>query len=119
MTKIDPLQLAGAKAKGKRPWFLDDPDTEKLMNIVLVLAQEMSVMRERMDTIETLLEQDGAVTKAAIEAFEPTKAQADARGLWTQEFLARVFRILQQDREALQKIDEESSEQVGEEFAKT
>ena len=53
--KPDPLLLAGAKAKGKRPWFLDEPDIERVMNITLALMQEVSVLRERLDTVERLL----------------------------------------------------------------
>lgn len=119
MMTLDPLQLAGAKAKGKRPWFLENPDTERMMNITLALIQEVGVMRERMDTIERLLERDGAVSKAAIDAYTPTKEEADERGLWMQEYIARVFRILQQDREAIEKPEEASSEDVAEEFART
>lgn len=118
MSELDPLLLAGAKAKGKRPWFLKDPDTERLMNITLALAQELAVTRERMDTIERLLARGETVSKESIEAFSPTKAEAAERGLWTQEYLARIFRILQQDREALDRGDEESSEDVADEFAK-
>lgn len=118
-TKLDPVTLAGTKAKGKRPWFLKDPDVERVMNITLALVQEVSVIRERMDTIERLLERDGAVTKASIEAFTPTKREAEERGAWTQEYIARVLRIIQQDREAIERGEaEESSEEVAEEFAK-
>jgi len=117
--KLDPLALAGAKAKGKRPWFLDDPDVERIMNISLVLMQEVSVLRERLDTVERLLERDGKVSKASIEAFSPTKSEAEERGAWMQEYIARVLRILQQDREALARGGEASSEDVAEEFAKT
>ncbi|MEM0986562.1 MAG: hypothetical protein AAGJ32_09965 [Pseudomonadota bacterium] len=118
MAELDPIALAGAKAKGKRPWFLENPDTERLMNITLALVQEVAVMRERLDTIERLLARGDTVSAEAIDAFEPTKSEADARGLWTQEYLARIFRILQQDREALDRGEEESSEQVADEFAK-
>ena len=114
---LDPLELAGAKAKGERPWFLKDPDLERLMNITLALTQEVAVMRERMDTIERLLERDGSVSKETIEAFEPSKTEADERGLWMQEYLARIFRILQQDREALARGPEASSEDVADELA--
>ena len=93
MAKIDPLVLAGSKAKGERPWFLESPDTERLLNISLALIQEVAVMRERMDTMERLLERDGALSKASIEAFSPTKEEAADRGLWTQEYLARIFRM--------------------------
>jgi len=116
MSKIDPLALAGAKSKGKRPYFLDT-DIERLTNIVLVLAQELAVVRERTDTLERLLEQSGVLTRQEIEIFTPTKQQADERGAWTQEYLARVFRVLQQEREALH-TQEASSEEVADELAK-
>jgi hypothetical protein len=115
---LDPLALAGAKAKGKRPFFLKDPDVERVMNITLALMQEVAVLRERLDTIERLIERDGKVTRAAIEAFEPTKEQAAERGAWMQEYIARVLRILQQDREAIERGEEASSEDVAEEFAR-
>ncbi len=118
-TGLDPLRLAGAKAKGKRPWFLNDPDVERVMNITLALMQEVAVLRERLDTIERLLERDGKVTREAIEAFAPTKVEAAERGAWMQEYIARVLRILQQDREAVERGNEASSEEVAEEFART
>ncbi len=116
---LDPIALAGAKAKGKRPWFLENPDIERVMNINLALIQEVAVMHERMDTIERLLERGDTVSKASIDAFTPTKEEADERGLWMQEYIARLFRIIQQDREAIAKGKEDSSEDVADEFAKT
>jgi hypothetical protein len=117
MSKIDPLTLAGKKSKGRRPYFLDT-DIERLTNIVLVLAQELSVVRERADTLERLLEESGVVTTAQIETFTPTKQQADERGAWTGEYLARVFRVLQQEREAATLVDEASSGEVADELAR-
>lgn len=116
---LDPLKLAGAKSKGKRPWFFEDPDVERVMNITLALIQEVGVMRERLDTIERLLENETPVTRENIDSFSPSKEQAEERGLWMQEYIARVFRILQQDREAIKKETESSSEEVSEEFART
>lgn len=116
---LDPVLLAGSKSKGKRPWFFENPDVERVMNINLALIQEVAVMRERLDTVERLLESNTPVTKENIDSFAPTKEQADERGLWMQEYLARIFRILQQDREALVRENEDSSEDVSEEFAQT
>jgi hypothetical protein len=118
MTKLDPLLLAGAKPKGKRPYFLDNRDSERLMTIVMALAQEVSVMRERMDTIERLLEKKKTISRKDIEAFAPSKAEAAERGAWTQEFLARILRTLQQEREALAAVDDQYSEDVAEELAR-
>lgn len=117
MSNLDPLSLAGAKPRGKRPYFLEDNDVERLSAIVMTVAQELSVMRERLDTVERLLERKGTITRDDIETFEPTKTEADERGAWTQEYIARVLRVLQQDREAM-GADDMYSEDVAEELAK-
>ena len=117
MSQIDPLKLAGAKAKGKRPYFLENPDVERLTNIILVLTQELAVTRERMDTIERLLERGETVSKASIDGFRATRAEAEERGSWTQEYLARVFRIIQQEGEAIAGSEEARSEDVANELA--
>ena len=114
--ELDPLKLANAKAKGKRPYFLENADTERVMNIVMALAQEVAVMRERLDTVERLLDAKGTISRSDIENFEPNKGQADERGAWMQEYLARILRVIQQDQEALVSQDQ-SSEEVAEELA--
>lgn len=110
---IDPLKLAGAKPKGKRPYFLKDPDVERVLAVTMALAQEVAVMRERLDTVERLLDDKGTLTRADIEQYTPTKAAAEERGAWTQEYLARILRIYQQEIEALDKPNEPSSEDIG------
>lgn len=114
---IDPLKLAGAKPKGKRPFFLKNQDTEKVLAVTMAVAQELAVMRERLDTVERLLETKG-ISQEDIENFTPTKAQAEQRGAWTQEYLARILRIYQQEIEGLDKPNEPSSEEIGHELAK-
>lgn len=117
MSAIDPLLHAGAKAKGKRPWFLQDGEVERLLNITLALAQEVAVLRERQDTLERLLARGERVSPEAIDAFAPSRQEAAERGRWTQEYLARLFRILQQDREAIPLAQEPSSEEVAQDLA--
>jgi hypothetical protein len=114
--QIDPLALAGAKPKGKRPYFLEDTDAERVMAITMAVAQELAVMRERLDTVERLLESKG-ISQDDIESFVPTPEQADQRGAWTQEYLARIMRIYQQEIEALDQPNEPSSEEIGHELA--
>ena len=83
MGEFDPLKLAGQKAKGKRPFFLKDPDVERVMTITMAIAQELGVMRERMDTIERLLEDNGSITRTDIENYNPSTDIAEQRGAWT------------------------------------
>ncbi|WP_371398144.1 hypothetical protein [Fretibacter rubidus] len=113
---IDPLKLAGAKPKGKRPYFLKDPDVERVLAVTMALAQEVAVMRERLDTVERILEEKGTLSQSDIEAYNPPKPIAEARGSWTQEYLARVLRIYQQEIEALDNVNEPSSEDIGHEL---
>lgn len=99
---IDPLDYAGRKAKGKRPYYFDDRQVEQLLNITMALAGELAVTRERLDTIERLLEKSGTLSIDAIENYVPeSKDIEDARQLQQQEFIARILRILQQEREAM------------------
>jgi hypothetical protein len=113
---FDPLAQAGEKARGKRPWFLEDKDSERVLTIVMALAQEVSVMRQRLDTVERLLETKEMITRADIEGFAPSKDEAAERGAWNQEFIARILRIVQQENEAIERGDEISSEQAGQDF---
>lgn len=117
MSKIDPLKHAGAKPKGKRPYFLKDPDVERVLAVTMAIAQELAVMRERMDTIERVLEDKGTLTRDDIENYTPAKPIAEERGAWTQEYLARILRIYQQEIEGLDTQDEPTSEEIGHELA--
>lgn len=113
------MALAGASAKptGKRPRFLESWEAERAMSIAMALAGELVVTRQRLDTLERLLATKGIVSRDEIESFTPTKAEAAERGLWNQEFLARVLRVVQQEAEALTATDD-SSENIAEELAR-
>lgn len=93
----DPIQSAAQPARGRRPEFTGDPMTERLFGITLALTAELAITRERLDTLERVLRRGGFIDATAIERFEPTAADAAARGQWHEEYLARVFRVLLQD----------------------
>ena len=116
MSSIDVFKLANSRAKGKRPNFLDDPAIERVLSITLAVAGELAVTRERLDTIERLLAKDNLLSQAAIDAYQPTEEEATERAMWHQEYLARIFRIVQQELEALEGNDP-SSESLAASFA--
>jgi hypothetical protein len=116
MTIRDALEGAGAKPAGKRPWFFRDPDVERVLTITMAVATELAVLRQRLDTVERVLDERGVLTRADIEAFEPDKQAAEERGAWTQEYLARVLRVMRQEREAIARGKEVASEDVGKEL---
>jgi len=115
------LAEAGRKPAGKRPYFLD-AEVERVLAITMAVVQELAVARERIDTLERLLEQQGVLAPGAVEGFVPSESVNAERGLWTQEYLARVLRIIQQEGEAIaanQKGDLYSEEVAKELVAET
>ena len=99
---IDVAREANRKPRGRRPYFFDDPAVERVLAITMAVAGELAVARERIDTIERLLEARGVLDQSEIEAFVPTEAQADERQAWHAEYIARVLRIVHQELEALE-----------------
>jgi hypothetical protein len=108
---LDWIARAGKKAKGKRPTYFEDPAIDRLLSITMALVGEVSVMRERLDTIERLLDAKGSLSRAEIEAYAPDKAAARERGLLTRAYIARIMRGVQQDLEALEALAEPSVEE--------
>jgi hypothetical protein len=99
MSITQALAKASAKPAGKRPYFLD-PEVERVLAITMAVVQELAVARQRVDTLERILQAKGILTSSEIDAFQPSPEAAAERGLWTQEYLSRVLRIVQQAGEA-------------------
>jgi hypothetical protein len=104
---FDWIALTGAKPKGKRPYFFEDPAVERVLAILMAVTQELAVTRERLDTVERLLEKSGHLDRAQIEAYAPEPEAATARAHATRAYIARVMRIVQQEMEAINKPEHE------------
>jgi hypothetical protein len=100
---INDILMAGDKSKGARPYFMNDPAVERVFNITMAVATELAVVRERLDTIERLLQKKGVLLQNEIEAFEPNDEEAEIRQLWHARYAARIMRIVQQELDALAK----------------
>jgi small-conductance mechanosensitive channel len=108
---IDKIELSGTKAKGQRPWFLQDKQTEQVLSIAMALATELAVTRERLATLEAVLQQQHILTADAIEAYRPSSAEVAERSEAIQQYWAQILRVVQQDKEALSAGDK-SMEQL-------
>ncbi len=93
------LARSADKPAGKRPYFMD-PQVETVLAITLAAVQELAVTRDRLDTLERLLEANGGLDRKAFDAFRPAPQVTAERGLATQEYIDRVLRILQQQGQA-------------------
>jgi hypothetical protein len=101
---LDWISRSGLKAKGKRPQFLDPAD-DRILSILMALVGEVSVMRERMDTIERLLDANGTISRADIESYTPDMDTGRERNLLIKEYLARIMRGVQQDMQSLAELE--------------
>ncbi len=100
MSVSDALARSANKPAGRRPLF-QAAEVERVLAITMAAVQELAVARERIDTLERLLEAKGILARPEIDQFRPTADQAAERGLWLQEYLNRVLRIVQQEGEAI------------------
>ncbi|MBM3505960.1 MAG: hypothetical protein FJX65_19150 [Alphaproteobacteria bacterium] len=78
-------------AKGRRPQYFLDPAVDKLHLMVMALIGELSVSRDRIDTLERLIERHKLFDVAEIEAYVP---DAKADGERTARRLAYIRRVM-------------------------
>tara|TARA_B100001750_G_scaffold131076_1_gene104229 strand:+ start:596 stop:889 length:294 start_codon:yes stop_codon:yes gene_type:complete len=78
-------------AKGKKPIYLDERSIDNLMAMIMTLTQEISVLRDRLDTIEKLLVDKKSITLEDIETFEPDDDLVKERKDRRQMLLKRVL----------------------------
>lgn len=106
------ITLAAAKAQGKRPKYASDPMTDHLTAMVAALATELSVTRERADTLERLLQAKGVLVREEIETYVPDHAAGRERQQQTLALSTRLLRSLIQEAESLQRPEKTAEEMI-------
>jgi len=105
-------------AKGRRPYFFDDPNIDKLLAMIMALTGEVSVIRERLDTHERLAEKKKFATSDNIEAYKPTEAVEQWRVQWRADYIARILRIVQVELDQLTMQSDKDYDKIVEEVSK-
>jgi hypothetical protein len=107
-------------AKGKRPQFYEAPGLDDAMSMIMVLANELSVLRDRLDSAERVHAAKGLDLSAEIEALVLDQAALEAREARRQDFLGRLFYLARKDAtEAAQADTAERFRSTIEDIAKT
>jgi hypothetical protein len=91
MSETAPLKYA----RGSRPQFFDDPSVDALLVAVLELAQDVSVLRDRLDSYEHFIETQGVVTRAAFEAHQIPADMQSAQAARRKDFIERLLRAIE------------------------
>ena len=86
-------------AKGKKPKYLDERSIDNLLAMVMTLTQEISVLRDRLDTIEHLLDEKETISSNDIDSFEPSDDLVEQRKERRQLLIKRVLLPIQKDLE--------------------
>ncbi len=118
MSKITKTSSAPLRrtAKGKKPQYFADPATDKLLSMVLELAQELSVSRDRIDTLERLIDRAGLFPMSAVETYLPSPDEAEERATRRAAMLRRVFRSTEKE---IDDIKEQGDAPLPEDIAQT
>jgi hypothetical protein len=86
-----------------RPQYLLHEENDRLMMIITALVAEVSALRDRLDTHEALGERRRFATRKAVEQYKLGADRQTERSLRREQLLARVFRILMEDLDAVRQ----------------
>jgi hypothetical protein len=80
-------------ARGKRPVYgqATPEQVNQLLAAVTSLTAEVSVLRQRVKTLEALGTQAGWLATGAVDAHQPGTAQREEQAEWNEALLSRVF----------------------------
>ena len=90
------------KAKGERPHFFDDPAVDKLLAMLMGLAGEVSVMRDRIDTIERIASEKNLFSEEDIENYRASEEVLKQRAERRELFLGEITRIINAELEDME-----------------
>jgi hypothetical protein len=93
-------------ARGKRPRFHEDAATDRLITIILALTSEVSVLRDRLDTVEQLGEKAGWLGAGAVDGFVADQPTRERREAAREAYLGRVLHILKAEVEGLERDED-------------
>lgn len=81
------------RVKGKKSVFFKDPAVDQVMTFFIELMTEVSVLRDRLDTVETLLQERGILTREDVDGYRHDDVDEQRRTAARQALLERVMRI--------------------------
>jgi len=90
-------------AKGKKPQYFSDPTIDKLLSMVLTLMGELSVTRDRLDTVERLIEANKLFKQDEIDSYDIPEDVNLIRSERRSAYIARVLKCVQDELEMLQQ----------------
>ena len=91
-----PQSTGKPQTAGRRAMPGLDESDDQTFAMIAALTSELAMARERIDTLERLLEAGGALDRAAIERYVPDETANAERGALRQRIIAKVFRPIRE-----------------------
>ena len=73
------------------PTFFRDPTVDRVLGVVMELAAEVYVLRDRLHTVEQLLQRSGTLDLTELESYEPTETERAQRLAERDALIARIL----------------------------
>ncbi|PEQ11415.1 hypothetical protein B2G71_17855 [Novosphingobium sp. PC22D] len=96
------------EARGKRPSFYEDSSLDQMMSMIMVLAGEVSVLADQLDSTQRVLANHGIDAAGEIAALKLDDAALEQREARRQAMLERMFYLVR--KEAAECAAKETSE---------
>ncbi|HTI67081.1 MAG TPA: hypothetical protein VL460_06000 [Caulobacteraceae bacterium] len=100
MSPLEAVIRSAEQTAGPRPHFLTDPDSDRLLAMVLALAGQLTTVYERLDTVTEVLARHGLLDLAELDDFEPGPETSRRRMEWDEAFVRRLLRVLTYELES-------------------
>jgi len=92
-------------SKGKRPQFYTTPGVDQAMSMIVVLAQEISVLADRLDAVERVAKAQGLDLAGGVDTLVLDQAALDAREQRRQALLERLYYLVRKEAHELSQAD--------------
>jgi hypothetical protein len=85
-------------AQGVRPQYFADPNMDQMHAMILALATEVSVLFDRFDAMERILDAKGTLSRADLETWQPDETAHEERKAKRDALIRRLFRAVHDAR---------------------
>lgn len=84
-------------AKDKEQQFFSDPALDKMMGMIMALAAEVYILRDRNRALEDMLSKSGLLQAGALDTYKPDAANSQQITAERDAFIARIMQPLLED----------------------
>lgn len=87
-----------------RPQYFDDPNLDRVMAVVITMANELWVTKDRLMILERLLAKRGSVTPDEVDRYQPNDEEKKELEAARKAYISRVLSGLTIDPKPIEEI---------------